>query len=792
MTDSVLKSVDFSSFEQNGRNCTSSSNNCNDIVPKCNYLSRMSYALKYYLVLCTSNTGKSIFNQFCMESYKQCVDDNIHFVCRHSHQILQISSYLQKHYQFKICNLSGCRLTQRHYERKQAEDDGFYCELFDNLHYFLFHLYDVGLRVQLSSINITKNDNKLLDCNDKIFAETQKIIISKRNKYDSYFNRFKAENNKYNMAMGPNDSKDKDETESTFVDEMFVFICKQNSFAKDYDAINKFNQFMNDEEYDTDSLKVDLEDTKCSNISNHFITTKESKLQPTNGRNFKDRAECVKRYVQNRIVSSIQFSTGFIFWYWPFYRDLDEETAANIKSKQWERNKNDFGGYSLCELYVKKCFDSLKQETLATEFITNKQFIENVVNKGDEYHTSEKVKKIKINLKNNDPMHYGISKSDPIGKEHLYSVILYCDFTNLCTAFSSSFRPTKFNEPLSSIKNRNSKYYWLSRRLREAVQYYGQSGKKSNYDDTNSEIGPFYTGMNLILNMPSFAIRLCQPTSTSKQITVAVNFAKRNGMVIQLQNQFGVSQNLKFWDCSWIGRYKEEDERLFYGGRWRIQIESIRHIETHKNFENFLHAFHLFDVLVSNGHISEHTIVSSKDVEVLSKTIPHYLGETSNTFDKYVNDTFHLFCNSKRQITINPFRIQKFMNNESWIKLIYHTEIKQDWSRKGDLNANLFSPSKIFKLFPNLQEMFVFTNGQGGRFLASFQISKLLELLSKSLSLWPLSLKKIQIRDHNQLWIKDMDSSTVKNIQEKYKLNIQLQKTKPRKKVMHWWEINKL
>eukprot|EP01084_Bolivina_argentea_P277983 474762_1 len=100
--------------------------------------------------------------------------------------------------------------------------------------------------------------------------------------------------------------------------------------------------------------------------------------------------------------------------------------------------------------------------------------------------------------------YYGIEKGQKVLLEHLQSVILYTDFSDLCTAFSSTFRSSYFGEAIQSIKNRNACYYYLSKRLRETVECFGNAG----YEDycVEMEYGPFYCGMHRIMALPTLSI----------------------------------------------------------------------------------------------------------------------------------------------------------------------------------------------------------------------------------------------------------------------------------------------
>eukprot|EP01084_Bolivina_argentea_P062098 113551_1 len=91
--------------------------------------------------------------------------------------------------------------------------------------------------------------------------------------------------------------------------------------------------------------------------------------------------------------------------------------------------------------------------------------------------------------------------------------------------------------------------------------------------------------------MPEFCIRMCSPTSISRNIGVSMNFATRDGIIIQLNNNgHEVAAAVPLFDCSWISRYVEESEILFCGGFSPIRIESIRIIETKQNFEELFHS----------------------------------------------------------------------------------------------------------------------------------------------------------------------------------------------------------
>merc|ERR1711971_1292008 len=100
-----------------------------------------------------------------------------------------------------------------------------------------------------------------------------------------------------------------------------------------------------------------------------------------------------------------------------------------------------------------------------------------------------------------DPLRYDIPKGTALCVHHLYALILYCDFGDFCTAFSRTLRKLNWNESIASVNKRNSKFYFVSRYLREAVQHFGVVGFDHDERTVNGyEAGPFFTGVSIALN----------------------------------------------------------------------------------------------------------------------------------------------------------------------------------------------------------------------------------------------------------------------------------------------------
>ena len=164
------------------------------------------------------------------------------------------------------------------------------------------------------------------------------------------------------------------------------------------------------------------------------------------------------------------------------------------------------------------------------------EHFEQSMNKAKEYFETNRGKAMKANeWCDVGLLHYDIMEGSAIQLHHILSLILYTDNSKYCSAFSSTFRKLEPTQSFSAVKRRNSAFYWQSRYLRETVELFGPFGYDP--DDETGESGPFYSGCSVVLPIPQFAMRLSGPTSTTKQIEVALNFTgDGQGMLLRLNN----------------------------------------------------------------------------------------------------------------------------------------------------------------------------------------------------------------------------------------------------------------
>eukprot|EP01084_Bolivina_argentea_P159581 277916_1 len=218
----------------------------NKISVNCPILSRLFSALYYYHQLQpTKNVSlQREFTQFCLNTYHDLLDDYSHLISHHSHQLIEIKSYFMRKYNVVECKASQCQQTQRYFtrirgdEKIKEQDIGFknpqytfYSQIFDAIHFYIFHLYEVGLR---------RDSNNQEEKNES----TNLVPILERGK------------NKFNINVVPNVAIDTN-TGETFIEGTIPFVAKHGMSESN---IKNFYGFLQDEEYDTDALIYDVED----------------------------------------------------------------------------------------------------------------------------------------------------------------------------------------------------------------------------------------------------------------------------------------------------------------------------------------------------------------------------------------------------------------------------------------------------------------------------------------------------------------------------------------------------
>eukprot|EP01083_Nonionella_stella_P046156 123573_1 len=235
------------------------------------------------------------------------------------------------------------------------------------------------------------------------------------------------------------------------------------------------------------------------------------------------------------------------------------------------------------------------------------------------------------------------------------------------------------------------------------------------------------------------------------------------------------------FNASWISRYKTEDERLFFGGLWPIQIQSIRIRSTKQNFAMFIRCLHYLDTLVTGGEMYDMEAATGDDVFIIESLMNDLLNtkETKKQFDDYIHSTFDAFTRSKKQIVLNLDQLNEYANKkvlDLFLNTLDQRDVRkeEEMKRECDDLRNLWKP-QIFEIFKNVKSVVVMTTYDSVSY--SISMDALLSLI-KLASLDNVTLKARAYKD-NKTWIEDVWCNASETLIKQYgdaNYNIEFQK----------------
>ena len=262
---SKTKVFDFTIFEQRSSVCTDSD------YTNCAAVNRLAVALKYYSSLdvhVKSNDderSREIFRSFVQDVYREIIGDHNHLMLCHSHQFESICTlaFASK------CNMETCQYTQRHFESDSVmnivEDQriNFFVNLFDSLHFVIFHCFDAGFRVKAAEEK-GQNEDKEKQSHELFDAEFSRLndAIRARDHLTDAFERISTGNNtKFSIKAAES------EEDTTWSDELFAHLLSECINAE---IIQKLRALIERELFESDSIKIDV--TECESEGNIAVS----------------------------------------------------------------------------------------------------------------------------------------------------------------------------------------------------------------------------------------------------------------------------------------------------------------------------------------------------------------------------------------------------------------------------------------------------------------------------------------------------------------------------------------
>eukprot|EP01084_Bolivina_argentea_P255779 430341_1 len=605
-----------------------------------------------------------------------------------------------------------------------AKDDKFLFvrDLFDGLHCYLLHQYDVGWRINRQGneyqnlMHKFENEEKICDesTTDHRFKAMLRLVQIKSMNYQDRRRQSTAKN-KFNIGVAVSNEMKNDDR--TLLDAMYERLNRKNG----KEICEKVGGVLEIEEFDSDAVEEDISAVLNDPTSVSYL---QNILE-------NDCYETIQRFIVEFKLSKIGFSTGFAFYYWEYYAKPAEE----MEDVMDVYNIKDYHGYKRHQLFVEKKYDNIKEELLhnQTYSVSLTDFQSKLV-KAESFHETTRVRQSQTTEFTLRELHFGIPVGTKLKVSNLLSVICYTDLDDLQRAFSETFRRNNPSEHLSSVKKRNSEFANWSRVLRETIEGYGAWSKDLN--------GPFYTGMSKVLLMPAFRIRLCGPTSTSIFPETAANFGGEDGIMITLSkisNEY-IAGYVRGFCCIGLSDYAYEGEYLFMGGNMSLAISNLRMMRTTEVFEEFVQALCVFDSALNGEPIADS--FTKKHSNILNELLRDAFERNPNNYKTHqymVNSTKRMLARRKH-IVVDMYRIFHYI--QAFTKIVFHALYQYgSGQRDGVLRLNdlrnipkpkdnLIKPY-VFELFPNLtQIMFISCRPNRDRFFYIIDLEELLEVIS--------------------------------------------------------------
>ena len=248
------------------------------LTESCAHIKRLCTASMYSHKIKTSTTlndedKRALLVEFNKEIYLCLLDDSIHFVKEHDNEIKRVHTEWTEKYGVPKCSVSDCAQTARHCARKREErkeeiEDSvysFYESIYDQLHHFVFHLFEIGMRVEMPSMTEHTEEEKEVNLDgvivDKWFAAERNRIRLRREECKLNLNQSEEANNKYMIQIVSGK-----EGQVTLMDALFQKLLESIKIQRK--ALQRIREYFEKNAFDSDCIEMDIEDVTDSNIWN--------------------------------------------------------------------------------------------------------------------------------------------------------------------------------------------------------------------------------------------------------------------------------------------------------------------------------------------------------------------------------------------------------------------------------------------------------------------------------------------------------------------------------------------
>eukprot|EP01084_Bolivina_argentea_P202077 345318_1 len=267
------------------------------------------------------------------------------------------------------------------------------------------------------------------------------------------------------------------------------------------------------------------------------------------------------------------------------------------------------------------CVVTAHYENLKTELLENPYLKMDITEWDDyefyanEYHNTNNAK---LTIARSVGFAIEIYPNDMISRQHLLTLLTYCNNSDLQHIFLQNCRKQKVDDTVKSVADNNKYIANWCRLLFESVQIFGKS-------ITKDEI--VYRGINKNFIVNSISAGFWSPTSTTTNWNIARGFIQNFGMLLTLVNTRGRG-GFNF-DCQWLSDF-EESERLFYGAALiirNIEFKSSNNINVKSNdLTIYFKAIQLFQSITTgkpfmtfNNNENNYVIVENALIQMIEQ-----------------------------------------------------------------------------------------------------------------------------------------------------------------------------
>eukprot|EP01083_Nonionella_stella_P073289 198072_1 len=358
------------------------------------------------------------------------------------------------------------------------------------------------------------------------------------------------------------------------------------------------------------------DDEKQITINNHRLRQIITRKQNAHGYRFEHNK--YNQIIQTKKDELQMFSFGQLFYYWPCFEHNHNPDVIHPE------------GYKISDWFITPTYASLRDELIDNPIAPilkqqydmmrekAKQFLKTRYCRKQLRATHKRIIQQLINIEDKVPNWHcqteksGIKHGDLITENHLISVMCYCDYSNLSTLFSATYRRQRYKnnefETDEDFKARHSNFGWMARYLDEAVNIFS-----SFLDRSVAHVnGTFYHGMSKEFDLEGVYCGMYQPLSTSSSWIVAQHFSRNDGMILELK-----SNGSAYFSCKWISRFPKEYELLFVYSSNALIVSNITNIVSNTHSRRYINAIQIIhqviqgDAYCADRNVLEQYLASS-------------------------------------------------------------------------------------------------------------------------------------------------------------------------------------